>query len=705
MAEWEALKIHDVVQYISNNIIVLPVIQRSLVWDEEKMELLFDSLLKGNSFGGIMSLEEERGAQPLFAFRQFSKEGELHDSNLPAVLDHNTTLIIDGQQRLQAFYMGLKGGVNGKNLYLNLFSQGDYDFEFAGQSNDLATTRKEDNGEIPMLWYLIPSLYTHLNKVGNDDYRVSSEIIKIHNIQDEALKELVYSNVRRFERAIFGLKSLGISKVSIDQTNPDGERRRMVELFRRLNDGGTRLSAFDLAASALKGFDYRLEGFLRHDIPQFEDIGFGQDEVIKLIFLLQDNHTKEVTDIKKEDADFTIQNAPRIVKTLEVLRQLLKDSGLFEYYHGGGRSVIPLYFIAYHIFYKDEPLDRLSTVYSDYDTNNPDFTNIKRWLYISLLNGVFSRGKGWIPYVTGVRKLLNTVSLCKGNLFPVEELFSIYESHPLVFNREISESYLPNWDMTFTFYLIYNNNITINRDIDHIQPKSLLQQASISAQKIHSLSNYQLIDAVKNRNDKRAKELNKWLVDFDESHLNQYLERHLIPSDPNLWLLDNFDAFLSKRSKMIVEKIKQAIPIGSKTSHRPPSTPPQVEKPTVHGPGAAHLTKLQRDPEKWLSEVADQKGCGQEFRQIIETARSVGLYARFQNNWCFVKFTSNNDRRIGLLDVGPDLKIWVHDEAIKNYLDHPSNKVIKKLDFGDPLEKKDVPQWIENLKRLFSNNK
>ena len=205
MAEWEALNIHDVVQDITNNMIVLPVIQRSLVWDEEKMELLFDSRLKGNSFGGIMSLEEEKGAQPLFAFRQFSKEGELHDSDLPSVLDHNTTLIIDGQQRLQAFYMGLKGGVNGKNLYLNLFSLGDYDFEFAGQINDLAITRKEDNVEIPMLWYLIPSLYTYLNKVGNDDYRVSSEIIKIRNIQDEALKELVYSNVRRFERAIFGL--------------------------------------------------------------------------------------------------------------------------------------------------------------------------------------------------------------------------------------------------------------------------------------------------------------------------------------------------------------------------------------------------------------------------------------------------------------------------------------------------------------------
>jgi hypothetical protein len=78
--------------------------------------------------------------------------------------------------------------------------------------------------------------------------------------------------------------------------------------------------------------------------------------------------------------------------------------------------------------------------------------------------------------------------------------------------------------------------------------------------------------------------------------------------------LDNFDAFLSERSKTIVEKIQQAIPTGSKASHRTQSTPPQVEKPTVNGSSAAQLTKPQRDPEKWLSEVADQIGCGQEFR-------------------------------------------------------------------------------------------
>ena len=63
-----------------------------------------------------------------------------------------------------------------------------------------------------------------------------------------------------------------------------------------------------------KGFDYRMEQFFR-DVIQFEDIGISQDEVIKLIFLLQDNPSREVTQITKEDTEFAIQNRDRIIKS------------------------------------------------------------------------------------------------------------------------------------------------------------------------------------------------------------------------------------------------------------------------------------------------------------------------------------------------------------------------------------------------------
>ncbi len=48
MANWESYHISDIISEIDNKKYVLPVIQRRLVWEEDKMELLFDTLLKGD---------------------------------------------------------------------------------------------------------------------------------------------------------------------------------------------------------------------------------------------------------------------------------------------------------------------------------------------------------------------------------------------------------------------------------------------------------------------------------------------------------------------------------------------------------------------------------------------------------------------------------------------------------------------------------
>lgn len=47
MAQWKTYRISDVMMEIDEEKFVLPVIQRELVWNEEKMESLFDTVLKG----------------------------------------------------------------------------------------------------------------------------------------------------------------------------------------------------------------------------------------------------------------------------------------------------------------------------------------------------------------------------------------------------------------------------------------------------------------------------------------------------------------------------------------------------------------------------------------------------------------------------------------------------------------------------------
>lgn len=75
MATWKSFTVKDAVNHITDHRMVLPVIQRRLVWDEEQMEKLFDTLLRQDSFGGIMVIEEEKGEKPMFECRYFSVDG------------------------------------------------------------------------------------------------------------------------------------------------------------------------------------------------------------------------------------------------------------------------------------------------------------------------------------------------------------------------------------------------------------------------------------------------------------------------------------------------------------------------------------------------------------------------------------------------------------------------------------------------------
>ena len=108
MAEWKAMTVRDAVTEIAAGKIVLPVIQRRLEWNTDKMEMLFDSLFRQNSFGSIICIEEEKGLAPLFAHRLFTVDGSKTSSIECSVIHgNNLLLVIDGQQRLQSFYMGL----------------------------------------------------------------------------------------------------------------------------------------------------------------------------------------------------------------------------------------------------------------------------------------------------------------------------------------------------------------------------------------------------------------------------------------------------------------------------------------------------------------------------------------------------------------------------------------------------------------------
>lgn len=560
MASWKSYRISDVVSEIDDEKYVLPVIQRELVWTEDKMELLFDSLLKGNSFGGIIVIEEEKDSKPLFASRVFTKDGHPLPSQNKEKLTQTQCFVIDGQQRLQSFYIGLRGSYQGKSLFFDLFSDFNehYDFEFATEGLLLPDETKEERPVKECFWFPTKDLFRKLKDTRDED-QVAEDIINRNNISDKNKKDCIKKNIKVFYKNIIDVEAIGIAKVTVNKSLPETEnRQKIVELFRRLNDGGTKLSALDLVASTLKGFDYRMEAFLREMEEEFSDIGLSPENLIKLIFLLQDNHSKEMTLIEVTDAEFAIQKQERIKNTLNAVRKFLDCSTLYEYYKNQNTSFIPLFFIAYHIFYKDISNSAISEYWKDYETGNVDFKPMYQWIYKSLLNGVFrSKGAGWIPYKTGIRKLLSEAKKHKNKIFPCEALLNVYVNHPISYTDDFSTENLDKLDSQFVYYLMYNRKNSIRKnDIDHIMPKNILEEKKYDYNDINSIKNFQLLDYGTNRGAKNGKAFSDWLNNPEYVKDKQlYLETHLIPKEESLWNEDKFLEFTEERAKLIAEKI------------------------------------------------------------------------------------------------------------------------------------------------------
>lgn len=92
---------------------VLPAIQREFVWGPERVAKLFDSVMRGYPIGGFLlwRLEPET-AQELDLYRFLRKYSEFdHRHNEPLNLLEPKALhaVLDGQQRLTALNVGLRG--------------------------------------------------------------------------------------------------------------------------------------------------------------------------------------------------------------------------------------------------------------------------------------------------------------------------------------------------------------------------------------------------------------------------------------------------------------------------------------------------------------------------------------------------------------------------------------------------------------------
>ena len=107
--------IKEALDSIASHEYVLPAIQREFVWRPEQVCNLFDSVMQGYPFGDFMFWRVE--AQNASQYRWYDFVREYHQRDNPHCPElapiHNKplTAVLDGQQRLTAFNIGLCGSM------------------------------------------------------------------------------------------------------------------------------------------------------------------------------------------------------------------------------------------------------------------------------------------------------------------------------------------------------------------------------------------------------------------------------------------------------------------------------------------------------------------------------------------------------------------------------------------------------------------
>jgi hypothetical protein len=394
------VSIAEVLRDVQRRNLALPAIQREFVWDSDQVARLFDSILRGYPIGSFLSWSVDGDHSGDYKFYGFIKDyHELLAPHCP-VLDveagRGLVAVLDGQQRITALNIGLRGSLATrlrgrwwnkpenypvKHLFLNILTDAPenelgmkYDFRFFSQPPE--STRE---GHLPPShWFPVHLIYE------------TEEAIDFHAyLVDRGLGD-AKGALRLLSRLH---KSIHDDKTIYFYEETDQDLDKVLDIFIRVNSGGTVLSYSDLLLSIATAqwteLDARDE--IHSLVAELNDIGQGfaltKDIVLKAGLVLTD-----VSDIGFKVTNFNQQNMAQLEKdwlgiesALRLTVGLLADFGFNASTLSANSVVIP---VAYYIHQRTLTDDyRIQAKYRE------DRASIRHWVTRTLIKpGIWGSG-------------------------------------------------------------------------------------------------------------------------------------------------------------------------------------------------------------------------------------------------------------------------------------------------------------------------
>lgn len=579
-----AITIYDALRNIEEGTYLLPSFQREFQWDSERIQRLFDSLMQNYPISSMLFWKVKSKTSSEFSFYRFI------DKFIQAYKTHNDEeesvsmdfrAVLDGQQRLTALNIGLKGSYAWKNprkrweytpqnyptrkLYLCLNRQNNdedsdekYLFRFLkiNETKDKDIYRQEDGS----VWFKLSKIFDlHLKPQECD----IDDFCENENLDKESKKVL-----RAFDNVVFVDRC--INYYEEESQEPD----TVVKIFTRINSGGITLSFSQIMFALLTANwgksnstgDVRTEVYGLIDRINNKGFSIDVDYIIKAILFLHHKSVKSLLgSFSKTFCGMIEKNWDKIRDSIEALFDLIKSFGFDALTLTSNNSTLPILYWMYHKnIYKD---------FKDKVSFSNDRKVIKTWLITVLLRRAFSGQTDAV--LSSVREAFTSdfenIKVDEKVLsFPDKEIMQKIGKYLSQMDDDFIDDCLAKQkDDRYSFsilallypHLDYKNN---NFHKDHLHPDDRYQELTDQLKDkypyelYNSIVNLQMLDA--NENESKGK---KMLKDWVDEELKkggtrlQFLESHIIP-DVDL-SLNNFDEFYQKRKDLLKAKIKQML--------------------------------------------------------------------------------------------------------------------------------------------------
>lgn len=554
----------------------LPAIQREFVWKPEQIIQLFDSIMRGYPISSFLFWElktENRDKWQVYRFLEKASFGGSHNELANTDGAGNVALVLDGQQRLTSLMIGLKGTYVMKKKY----KRWDNPDAWSPQRLhiDLLTDPNlgEEAAESGMYYKFefmeqtpLPNAQCHWFRVGKIlDF---DEVKKFESYLDDAEEslpdEISKGQAKTFRRNLERLyKSIHSDEVIAYYSELDQDYDRVLDIFVRANEGGTKLSKSDLllsmVTSSWDGVNAREEIFgfvdrLNTQLTRRND--FDKDFIMKSCLVLSDLPVVyKVQNFNEQNLAVIRENWSQIKKAVERGVDLTNSFGIDRDNLTSVNALIP---ITYYLFKNPTVSLRGST---PFEARNAEL--IRRWLIMALLKGAFGRASDGL--LKDIRACIQTPPSL-GADFPVDQITTVFAKTGLstaLDDFTLDEILARTYGQQQTFLalsLLYDEAAwgTMAFHQDHIFAQSLFKPRELAQQNRldwhvnkDRLGNLCLLLAHENIG-KLDMPPEEWLASREPG----FLKRHLIPEDKALWTIDQFPQFLYQRETLIKQRIK-----------------------------------------------------------------------------------------------------------------------------------------------------